>query len=345
MKAAIFQGPWKVEVGEWPDPTIKEPTDAVVRIVLSCVCGSDLWFYRGESPHPDKTIGHEFMGVVEEVGPEVHAINKGDFIISPFKYSDGTCANCRAGITSSCIHGGFFTDETGGGQGERIRVPLADGTLVKVPGSDYSDEIMKSLLTLSDVMCTGHHAAVSAEVEPGDTVAVVGDGAVGLCAIIAAKRLGAERILALSRNPARQQLAREFGATEIVEERGEEAVEAVMRLTDGIGVDAAMECVGTGQATDTAFAIARPGSIVGYVGVPHSVELTLHRMFGQNIGVHGGGAPVRAYLPELMEDVLAGLINPGRVFDFETNLDGVADAYAAMDSRRAIKSLLRVSQV
>ena len=345
MKAAIFQGPWKVEVGEWPDPTIKEPTDAVVRIILSCVCGSDLWFYRGESPHPDKTIGHEFMGVVEEVGPEVHAINKGDFIISPFKYSDGTCANCRAGITSSCIHGGFFTDKTGGGQGERIRVPLADGTLVKVPGSDYSDEIMKSLLTLSDVMCTGHHAAVSAEVEPGDTVAVVGDGAVGLCAIIAAKRLGAERILALSRNPARQQLAREFGATEIVEERGEEAVEAVMRLTDGIGVDAAMECVGTGQATDTAFAIARPGSIVGYVGVPHSVELTLHRMFGQNIGVHGGGAPVRAYLPELMEDVLAGLINPGRVFDFETNLNGVADAYAAMDSQRAIKSLLRVSQV
>jgi len=345
MKAAIFQGPGKVEVGQWPDPTIKEPTDAVVRIVLSCVCGSDLWFYRGESPHPDKTIGHEFMGVVEEVGPEVHATNKGDFVISPFLYSDGTCANCRAGITSSCLHGGFFTDETGGGQGEMIRVPLADGTLVKVPGSNYSDEIMKSLLTLSDVMCTGHHAAVSAEVEPGDTVAVVGDGAVGLCAIIAAKRLGAERIIALSRTPARQQLAREFGATDIIEQRGAEAVEAVMRLTDGVGVDAAMECVGTGQATTTAFAIARPGSIVGYVGVPHGVELTLNRMFGQNIGVHGGGAPVRAYLPELMEDVLAGRINPGRVFDFETDLGGIADAYAAMDSRRAIKSLLRVSHV
>src|SRR5947209_8285935 len=194
-------------------------------------------------------------------------------------------------------------------------------------------------------MCTGHHAAVSAGVKKGDVVAVVGDGAVGLCAIIAAKRLGAERILALSRNPARQKLAREFGATEIVEERGEDAAEAVMRLTDGVGVDAALECVSTGQATETAFAIARPGSIVGYVGVPHGVELTIHRMFGQNIGVHGGGAPVRAYLPELLEDVLAGRINPGRVFDFETDLDGVADAYAAMDERRAIKSLLRVSHV
>lgn len=328
MKAAIFQGKGKVEVGEWPDPMLKEPTDAIVRIVLSCVCGSDLWFYRGESPHEEKTIGHEFMGVVEEVGPEVHAIKKGDFVISPFKYSDGTCAHCRAGYPTSCIRGGFFTDETGGGQGELIRVPLADGTLVKVPGSTYSDEIMKSLLTLSDVMGTGHHAAVSAEVEPGDTVAVVGDGAVGLCAIIAAKRLGAERILALSRTPARQQLARAFGATDIVEERGEEAVEAVMRLTDGVGVDAALECVGTGQATETAFTIARPGSIVGYVGVPH-----------------GGGAPVRAYLPELMEEVLAGRINPGRVFDFETDLDGVADAYAVMDERRAIKSLLRVSHI
>jgi len=345
MKAAIFKGKGKIEIGQLPDPQITEPTDAIVRIVLSCVCGSDLWFYRGESPHPDKSIGHEFMGVVEEIGPEVHAIKKGDFVISPFKYSDGTCAHCRAGYPTSCIRGGFFNDETGGGQGEMIRVPLADGTLVKVPGSNYSDEIMKSLLTLSDVMGTGHHAAVSAEIQKGDAVAVVGDGAVGLCAIIAAKRLGAQRILALSRNPARQKLAREFGATDIVEERGEEAVEAVMRLTDGIGVDAALECVGTGQATETAFAIARPGSIVGYVGVPHGVELTLHRMFGQNIGVHGGSAAVRAYLPELMEDVLAGYINPGRVFDFETDLDGVADAYAAMDERRAIKSLLRVSHV
>ncbi len=345
MKAAIFKGKGKVEVGERPDPMMKEPTDAIVRIVLSCVCGSDLWFYRGESPHEEQSIGHEFMGVVEEVGPEVHAVKKGDFVISPFKYSDGTCAHCRAGYPTSCIRGGFFTDETGGGQGEMIRVPLADGTLVKVPAFDYSDEIMKSLLTLSDVMGTGYHAAVSAEIQKGDTVAVVGDGAVGLCAIIAAQRLGAERIIALSRNLARQKLAREFGATDIVEERGEEAVEAVMRLTDGVGVDAALECVGTGQATETAFAIARPGSIVGYVGVPHGVELTLPRMFGQNIGVHGGGAPVRAYLPKLMEDVLAGRINPGRVFDFETDLDGVADAYAAMDERRAIKALLRVSHV
>ncbi len=345
MKAAIFQGPWNVKVGEWPNPSIKEPTDAVVRIVLSCVCGSDLWFYRGESPHPDKTIGYEFIGVVQEVGPEVHTIKKGDFVISPFKYSDGTCPNCRAGITSSCMLGGFFTDETGGGQGEMIRVPLADGTLVKFPHSDYPDEIMKSLLTLSDVMCTGHHAAVSAEVEPGDVVAVVGDGAVGLCAIIAAKRLGASRILALSRNPTRQKLARAFGATDIVQERGEEAIKAVLELTDGVGVDAALECVGTGQATETAFAIARPGSIVGVVGVPHGVELPLSRVFSNNIGIHGGSAPVRAYLPDLMEDVLSGRIDPGRVFDFETDLDGAADAYAAMDERRAIKSLIRVSNV
>src|SRR6266700_2719622 len=240
----------------------------------------------------------------------------------------------------------FFPAGNGdGGQGEFVRVPLADGTLVKVPGSTYSDEIMKSLLTLSDVMGTGHHAAVSAEVEPGDTVAVVGDGAVGLCAILAAKRLGAVRILALSRHPARQQLAREFGATDIVEERGEAAVEAVKHLTNGIGVDAALECVGTNEAMQTALAIARPGSIVGYVGVPHGVEMPVPTLFYRNIGAHGGPAPARAYLPALLDDVLAGRINPGRVFDFTTDLDGIAQAYAAMDERRAIKSLVKVGTV
>lgn len=345
MKAAIFRGKGKVEVGERPDPTIKEPTDAVVRVVLACVCGSDLWYYRGETDFPvGSPIGHEFIGVVEQVGDEVHHVAKGDFVISPFAYSDGTCPNCQAGITTACLNGGFFPVENGdGGQGEFVCVPLADGTLVKVPGSTYSDEAMKSLLALSDVMGTGHHAAVSAEVETGDTVAVVGDGAVGLCAIIAAKRLGAARILTLSRNPARQQLAREFGATDIVEERGEAAVEAVKHLTDGIGVDATLECVGTNEAMQTALAIARAGSMVGYVGVPHGVEFPIPTLFYHNIGAHGGPAPARAYLPELMEDVLAGRINPGRVFDFETDLDGIADAYAAMDERRAIKSLLRVS--
>jgi threonine dehydrogenase-like Zn-dependent dehydrogenase len=347
MKAAIFKGKGTIEVGERPDPTIKEPTDAIVRVVLACVCGSDLWYYRGETDFPvGGPIGHEFIGVVEQVGDAVRHIAKGDFIISPFAYSDGTCPNCQVGMTTACINGGFFPVGNGdGGQGEFVRVPLADGTLVKIPGSNYSDEIMKSLLTLSDVMGTGHHAAVSAEVEPGDTVAVVGDGAVGLCAMLAAKRSGAARIIAMSRHPARQQLAREFGATDIVEQRGEAAVEAVKRLTDGIGVDAALECVGTNEAMQTALAIARPGSIVGYVGVPHGVEMPVPTLFYRNIGAHGGPAPTRAYIPELMEDVLAGRINPGRVFDFTTDLDGIAEAYAAMDERRAIKSLVRVGTV
>jgi threonine dehydrogenase-like Zn-dependent dehydrogenase len=232
-----------------------------------------------------------------------------------------------------------------GGQGEAVRVPLADGTLVKIPGSGYSDETFASLLTLSDVMGTGHHAAVSARVKQGDTVAVVGDGAVGLCAIIAAKRLGAERIIALSRNSARQELAREFGATDILAERGEEANEAVLKLTDRVGVDAALECVGTNEAMQTALAIARPGSIVGYVGVPHGVEVPVPNLFFRNVGVHGGPAPARAYIPELLDDVLEGRINPGRVFDFTTDLHGIAEAYAAMDERRAIKSLVKVGTV
>jgi threonine dehydrogenase-like Zn-dependent dehydrogenase len=347
MKAAIFKGKGAIEVGERPDPTIKEPTDAVVRVVLACVCGSDLWYYRGETDFPvGSPIGHEFIGVVEQVGDEVRHVAKGDFVISPFAYSDGTCPNCQVGMTTACLNGGFFPAGNGdGGQGEFVRVPLADGTLVKVPGSNYSDEIMKSLLTLSDVMGTGHHAAVSAEVQKGDTVAVVGDGAVGLCAILAAKRLGAARILGLSRHPVRQQLAREFGATDIVEERGEAAVEAVKQLTDGIGVDAALECVGTNEAMQTALAIARPGSIIGYVGVPHGVEMPVPTLFYRNVGAHGGPAPARAYLPELMEDVLAGRINPGRVFDFTTDLDGIAEAYAAMDERRATKSLVKVGTI
>src|SRR5438093_1385631 len=246
MKAVIFNGPGKIELGERPDPQIQEPTDAVVRVVLGCVCGSDLWYYRGESPHALGPIGHEFIGVVEHVGTDVRGIKKGALVVAPFTYCDGTCANCRAGWPSNCIHGGSFGNHgIDGGQGEAVRVPLADATLVSVPGSGHSDEIMASLLTLSDVMCTGHHAAVSAEVKQGDTVAVVGDGAVGLCAIIAAKRFGAQRIIALSRNPARQELARAFGATDILAERGREASEAVLSLTGGLGVDAGPESGGT----------------------------------------------------------------------------------------------------
>jgi threonine dehydrogenase-like Zn-dependent dehydrogenase len=342
VRAAVFAGPRSIEVAERPDPIVKEPTDAVVRVTLACVCGSDLWYHRGDSDFAPGPIGHEFVGVVEDVGSEVRDIATGDFVIAPFAFSDGTCAHCRHGITSACANGGFFPMNGDGGQGEAVRVPLADGTLVRVSDTRHSDQLMRSLLTLSDVMATGHHAAVCARVKGGDTVAVVGDGAVGLCGVLAAKRLGAERIIALSRNPSRQALARDFGATDVVEQRGDEATAAVMELTDGVGVDATLECVGTGQAMDTAFSLARPGSMVGYVGVPHGVELPLDEMFFHNKGLLGGSAPVRAYLPELLDDVLAGRINPGRVLDFETDLDGIAEACAAMDERRAIKSLVRV---
>jgi len=344
MRAAIFNGPQSIEVGERPDPVIGAPTDAVVRVVLACVCGSDLWYYRGESPHDLGPIGHEFIGVVEEAGPDVQGIAKGDFVIAPFIYCDGTCAHCRAGVSSQCVHGGGFGNHgIDGGQGEAVRVPLAGSTLVRVPGSGHSDETMRSLLALSDVMCTGHHAAVSAGVRAGSVVAVVGDGAVGLCGVIAAKRLGAERIIALSRNPSRQALAREFGATDILAERGDAAIEAVRELTNEVGVDAALECVGTGQSVATALAITRPGSMVGIVGVPHDVDASIaDTIVFRNVGLRGGVAPARTYIPELLGDVLDGRINPGRVFDFETDLDHVAEAYQAMDERRAIKSLIRV---
>ncbi len=345
MRAALFIEPHRVETGDRRDPVIVEPTDAIVRVVLACVCGSDLWYYRGDSPFEPGPIGHEFVGVVEDVGGEVSSVKRGDFVIAPFAFSDGTCPHCRHGITSACVNGGFFPSNGDGGQGEAVRVPLADGSLVAVPGSGHSDEMVASLLTLSDVMATGHHAAVCADVRQGSTVAVVGDGAVGLCGVLAAKRLGAERIVALSRTPVRQDVARAFGATDVVEQRGDEATEAVMALTAGIGVDATLECVGTGQSMETALSIARPGSMVGYVGVPHGVELPIGDMFFQNKGVRGGSAPARAYIPELLDDVLEGRIDPGRVLDYETDLENIADAYAAMDERRAIKSLVRVGSL
>lgn len=345
MRAAIFHEPRSVTAGDRPDPALIEPTDAIVRVVLACVCGSDLWYYRGDSPFDPGPIGHEFIGVVEEIGDEVGMVEKGDLVICPFAFSDGTCPNCRHGITSACENGGFFPMNGDGGQGEAVRVPLANGTLVHVPGSGHSDEMLRSLLTLSDVMATGHHAAVCADVQPGDTVAVVGDGAVGLCAVLAAKRLGAERIIALSRHPARQAIAAEFGATDSVEERGAEAAERVRELTNGEGVDATIECVGTGEAMSTAVEVARPGAMVGFVGVPHGVELPLETMFLRNVGVHGGSAPARTYIPELLDDVLEGRINPGRVLDYETDLESIDEAYAAMDERRAIKTLVRVGTI
>jgi threonine dehydrogenase-like Zn-dependent dehydrogenase len=342
MRAAIFNGPGSIEVGERPDPVIEQPTDAVVRVVLACVCGSDLWYWRGLSSHAMGSIGHEFIGVVEAVGSEVTGVTTGDFVIAPFIFSDMSCPHCLNGSTLSCVQGGNFGDgQIDGGQGEFVRVPLAGSTLVPVPGSGHPDELLKSLLTLSDVMATGHHAAVSAGVTRGNTVAVVGDGAVGLSAVLASRRLGADRIIALSRHPERQKLALEFGATDLVEERGDAAIEAVLELTDGIGADAALECVGTAQSIATAGAIARPGSTIGIVGVPHG-EVPFVDTFFHNVGWRGGPAPARIYIPELLTDVLSGSINPGLVFDYETDLDHTTDAYAAMDERRAIKSLIRV---
>lgn len=345
MRAAIFREPRSVTAGDRPDPGIVEPTDAVVRVVLACVCGSDLWYYRGDSPFQPGPIGHEFIGLVEDLGADVSSLTKGDLVIAPFAFSDGTCPHCQNGITTACSNGGFFPMNGDGGQGEAVRVPLADGTLVAVPGSGHSDEMLRSLLTLSDVMSTGHHAAVCAGVKAGDTVAVVGDGAVGLSAVLAANRLGAERIIVLSRHQARQELAQAFGATDVVAARGEEAIMAVKEMTADVGVDAAIECVGTGQAMTTAIGVARPGSVVGYVGVPHGIELPIETMFVRNVGVRGGGAPARVYIPELLGDVLDGRIEPGRVLDYETDLEGIGDAYAAMDERRAIKSLVRVGSL
>jgi threonine dehydrogenase-like Zn-dependent dehydrogenase len=331
-----------VEIGERPDPVIQEPTDAVVRVVLGCVCGSDLWYYRGESAHAVGSIGHEFIGIVEQAGAEVRGVREGDLVVAPFIYSDMSCPHCLNGSTISCPVGGNFGNGTiDGGQGEAVRVPLAGSTLVPVPGSEHPDAVLRSLLALSDVMSTGHHAAVSAGVKKGDTVTVVGDGAVGLCAVLASRRLGAERIIALSRHAGRQEVAREFGAADIVEARGEEAIQAVLELTGGIGADAALECVGTAQSIATAFAVARPGSTVGIVGVPHG-QLPFAETFFRNTGWRGGPAPARIYIPELLGDVLDGVIDPGRVFDYETDLDHIADAYRAMDERRAIKSLVRV---
>ena len=348
MRAAIFRGKGQIVVEERPKPQTVEPTDAVVRVVLACVCGSDLWFYRGISELSHGTVGHEFIGVVDQIGSDVADLQTGDFVISPFAFSDGTCPHCQAGFHTACIHGGFFgqggTDD--GGQAEYLRVPQADGTLVSVPGTDFSDDLLASLLALTDVMATGYHAAVSAGVEQGATVAVIGDGAVGLCGVLAARMLGAARIILLaSTHEDRHLLAREWGATDIIDVRGDEAVKALHQLTKDVGADAVLECVGTPESTDTAFAIARPGAIVGRVGVPHDAPIDTERTFYRNVGMRGGPAPARAYQPELLSAVLDGRINPGKVFDYTTDLDHIADAYAAMDERRAIKAMIKVSEI
>jgi threonine dehydrogenase-like Zn-dependent dehydrogenase len=352
MRAAIIHGERDVRLETVPDPVLADGPgsgrDAVVRVVASCVCGSDLWPYRGAFPVAQpRRIGHEFVGVVEETGHSVATIKAGDFVIAPFYVCDSTCVNCRNGFSVHCISGGAWGRDIGregfadGCQGERIRVPLADGTLFVVPG-EIDDALIPGLLTLSDVMATGHHAAVSGGVGKDSTVAVVGDGAVGLCAVISAVRLGAARVVAMSRHADRQALAREFGATDVVAERGEQGIAALKEMFDGVGPDIVLECVGTKESMDQALRSARPGGQVGFVGVPGGgPELPVSTMFSTNVGVRGGCAPVRDYISELLPDVLSGAIQPGRVFDAEMPLVDVAAAYAAMDERRAIKVLLR----
>ncbi|MBG6212706.1 MAG: zinc-dependent alcohol dehydrogenase family protein [Cryobacterium sp.] len=348
MLATVIYGERDVRLEEVPEPVLSTGGDAIVRVVAACVCGSDLWPYRGVTPtNEPQRIGHEFVGIVEAIGPDVSTLTVGDFVIAPFYDCDGTCVNCQNGVSTSCLNGGWWgaKDQLGGfadgAQGERVRVPHADGSLVVTP-TVPNDDLVPSLLTLADVMGTGHHAAVSAGVTPGSTVVVVGDGAVGLCAILASKRLGASRIVAMSRHADRQAVAREFGATDVIKERGDEGVAAVKALFDGVGADFVLECVGTQESMDQAIRSARPGGMVGYVGVPNGgAELPIRTLFGTNVGVNGGVASVRSYVEELLPEVLSGQINPGRVFDLQLPLGEVAEAYAAMDERRAIKVLLR----
>jgi len=337
MRGAVLHGPGDVRFEERDAPRIIKATDAIIRMSATCVCGSDLWDYRGINPVAQPTpIGHEYCGIVEEVGSAVRSIKPGQFVIGSFFASDNTCPNCQAGYQSSCQHREFV----GGAQAGLLRVPLADGTLVATPDVP-SDDLIPSLLTLSDVMGTGWFAADAANVRPGKTVAVVGDGAVGLLGVLSAKQMGAERIIAMSRHQSRQKLAREFGATDVVTERGDDGVDRIKELTDGVGADAVLECVGTQQSMMQAIRSTRPGGSVGYVGVPHGVELDGHELFFSHVHLHGGPAPVRRFLPELIDLVWNGKINPGKVFDLTLTLDQVAEAYRAMDERRAIKVLLR----
>ncbi|MBA2952040.1 zinc-dependent alcohol dehydrogenase family protein [Streptomyces himalayensis] len=336
MRGAVIYAPGDVRFEERGDPTITKPTDAIIRTVATCVCGSDLWAFRGlepvDEPHP---MGHEYVGIVEEVGSEVTSVTPGQFVVGSFATSDNTCPNCLGGWQSSCLHREFMSTC----QAEYVRIPNAHGTLVAT--DEHPDDVfVPSLLAVSDVMGTGWYAAVAAEVKPGSTAVVVGDGAVGLCGVIAAKELGAERIIAMSRHEPRQKLALEFGATDIVTERGEEGIARVKALTGGIGADSVLECGGTLEAMQQALRSTRPGGNVGFVGVPHDVAIDGQELFFSHVGLRGGPAPVRRYLPDLIDRVLTGRINPGKVFDLTLPLEQVAEGYKAMDERRAIKALL-----
>ncbi|WP_020668346.1 zinc-dependent alcohol dehydrogenase family protein [Amycolatopsis nigrescens] len=343
MRATLIYGAGDVRVEEVPDPVLREPTDALVRVVGSCICGSDLWPYQDMKPsEKGRRIGHEFVGVVEESGSDVRGVRKGDLVIAPFVWADNTCDFCAEGLHTSCRHGGGWGARgVDGGQGEAVRVPQADGTLVKVDVAE-DDALLPSLLTLSDVFSTGHHAARSAGVNERTTVTVIGDGAVGLCAVLAAKRLGAERIVLMGRHTARTDLGVEFGATDVVAERGEEGIARTRELTGGDGTHAVLECVGTAQALETGFGVVRDGGKVSRVGVPQYETGPIGpRMFMRNVTLTGGVAPARQYIPELLPDVLAGKVQPGKVFDRTIGLDEVPVGYQAMADRKALKVLVR----
>ncbi|ESP87020.1 zinc-dependent alcohol dehydrogenase family protein [Candidatus Halobonum tyrrellensis] len=345
MQAAVYRGPGDVRIESLPDPEIEESTDAVVRVTHTAICGSDLWFYRGETDYEEGApVGHEPMGIVEEVGDDVRSVEPGDRVLAPFSISCGHCEFCRKGLHTSCVNGGGWGGDESGAQGERIRTPHADGTLVRVPDRYADDEdVLESLLPLTDVLSTGHHAAVSAGVGPGDTAVVVGDGAVGLCGVLAANRLGAERVIAMGHHEDRLDIAREFGATDVVSARGDEAAEEARDLTHG-GANHVLECVGAESSMGTAADVARPGGTVGYVGVPAGVETTgfLGTMFGKNVSLEGGVAPVRAYVDDLMADVLQGTLDPSPIFTKTVDLDGVPEGYEAMDEREAVKVMVRI---
>jgi threonine dehydrogenase-like Zn-dependent dehydrogenase len=336
MQGTVLYAPRDVRFEEREEPKIAQPTDAIIRLSATCICGSDLWPYRGVQAIAQPTpMGHEYCGIVEEVGREVRNIKPGQFVVGSFATSDNTCAICRDGYQSSCVHREFMT----AAQASLLRVPLADGTLVAT--NDLPpEELIPSLLATSDVLGTGWFAADAANVKPGNTVVVVGDGAVGLLGALSAKQMGAERIIVMSRHASRQKLAREFGATDIVAERGDDGVARIKELTNGIGADSVLECVGTQESMMQAIESTRPGGYVSYVGVPHNVSLDGEQLFYSHVHLHGGPAPVRRYLPELINLVLNGKINPGKVFDLTLPLNQVAEGYRAMDERRAIKTLL-----
>ncbi|MEU9305673.1 zinc-dependent alcohol dehydrogenase family protein [Streptomyces sp. NPDC048269] len=343
MRATLIYGAGDIRVENVPDPRVQQPTDAVVRVLRSCICGSDLWPY-GSKPAEEhgERIGHEFLGVVEDTGPEVTGLRRGDVVVAPFVWADNTCDFCREGLHTSCRHGGYWgADDVDGGQGEAVRVPQATGTLVKLPVGEDS-ALLPSLLTLSDVFPTGHHCAVTAGVDERTTVTVVGDGAVGLCAVLAAKRLGAERIILMGRHKDRTDLGRVFGATDVVAERGDEGIEKVRELTGGDGTHTVLECVGLEPALDTAFGVVRAGGTVSRVGAPQYETVKMgFPLFMRNITLTGGVAPARAYIEELLPDILDGSVQPGRVFDRTLALDQVAAGYRAMADREALKVAIR----